>query len=179
MDNKSGADAIRVGWVVVAAAAPHGAGRAGARGAEPPEVGRAVQFRNTLVVGGRAGPRFKVVQFRAVHRELVIVVSRLAYFVTRQKEYLSWQTVRTTLISAARTAVLTIRDLHLFDGILNAAVEQSKEGTVQVTVDCTILQIIHIRAVPLPVLHRCPSSTVKFRCRNHRTENSACPDEQR
>ena len=88
-EGECGADDARVGCVAAAEAAvgvdvPHVAGAVGLRGAEPPEGGRAVQFRNTLVVGGRAGPRLKVGQLRAVHWEGADVAGRPAYFVTSQ-----------------------------------------------------------------------------------------------
>ena len=169
--NQSGADAVRVGYVVAAVVAIgvnaiHVAGAVDARGAEPPAGGRAVQVRNTLVVGGRAGPRLKVGQLRAILREKPVVSGRPADFVTGQQENLTGQAVRATLVSATRTAVLTVRDFDLLDSILDVAVKQVQERAGQAGVDVAAFQLIHIRAVPLTlfvaVLHQQPSAVAGF-----------------
>lgn len=131
---------------------PHDVGVGGVRGAEPPAGGRAVQFCNALVVGGRAGPRLKVGQLRAILREILVVAGRPADFVTGQQEDFAGQAVRATLVSAARTAVLAVRDLDLLDSVLDVAVKQVQERTVEVTVNRAAFQIVHIRAVPPSVL---------------------------
>ena len=159
-----------MGCVVVVVAAivadePYAVGVAGARGAEPPAGGRSVQFCNALVVGGRAGPRLKIGQLRTVYREVGVVAGRPAYFVTGQQEDFAGQAVRATLVSAARTAVLAVRDLDLLDSVLDVAVKQVQERTVEITVNRAAFQLVHIRAVPLAlfvdVLHQQPSTVAR------------------
>ena len=140
----------------------HAAGVAGFRGAEPPVGGRAAEVRNTLVVGGRAGSALEVRELRTVNREVVAFAGRQADFVARQQENLRGQTVRAALVGAARASVLAVRELHLLNGVLDIAVKQVQERAVQVAVDRTTLQLVHIRAVPLTffidVLHQQPSA---------------------
>ena len=162
---------MRVGCAAAAVVAigddvPHVVGAVGVRGAEPPAGGRAVQFCNALVVGGRAGPILKVGQLRAILREIPVVAGRPADFVTGQQEDFAGQAVRATLVSAARTAVIAVRDLDLLDSVLDVAVKQVQERTVEVTVNRAAFQLVHIRAVPLTLLvdvfHQQPSTIARF-----------------
>ena len=114
---------------------PHGGGVHGGRGAEQPDGGRAVQVRNTLIFRSRSGPRLKVGQLRAILREILVIVGRPSDFVTGQQEDFAGQAVRSTLVSAVRTAVLSVRDFNLFDSALDVAVEQVQEITVQIAVN--------------------------------------------
>ena len=87
--NKSGADASRVGAAVVVAVAigedtPGDAGVVGVRGAQPPDGGRPVQFRNSLVEGGAAGAGLEVGQLGTIHREEPAIAGGEAYLVPRQ-----------------------------------------------------------------------------------------------
>ena len=152
--------------VAIGADDPHAVGAVGARGAEPPDGGRAVQFCNALVQRRRAGPRLKVGQLRAILRKILVVAGRPPYFVTGQQEDLRGQTVRAALVRAARTAVLAIRELYLLDCALNIAIKQFQECVVQVRVDVAAFVLVDISALPntilVDVLHQQPSAVARL-----------------
>lgn len=145
---------------------PHVIGAVGVRGAEPPDGVRAVQVCNTLVQRRRTGPRLKVVQFRAIRREVGVVAGCEANLVAGQQENLTEQAVSTALVSATRTTVLTVRNLHLLDSVLDVTVEQIQERVIQVGVDVAAFVLIYIGTVPLSVLidvlHQQPRSIAAY-----------------
>ena len=76
--NQSRTDAVRDGCVVDVAAAVgvdelHVGGVVSVRGSGPPEGVRTIQLRNTLVVGGCALSRLKVVELCAIMRKILVV----------------------------------------------------------------------------------------------------------
>ena len=126
---QGGADAVRdagapVVVVAVGVHAPHVAGVVGARGAEPPDGGAAVQVRNTSLLGGGSVAGDKIVQLGAVVREVGTLVVGEAYLSTRQQENLAGQAVGPVPVGAVGAAVLTVRDFDLLDGIPDIGLKQ-------------------------------------------------------
>ena len=82
-----------------------------------------------------------------------------------QQEDLAGQTVCSLLRRTAITAVLSIRDLNLFDNIADVALEQIQERAVQVSVDVAAFVLVYIGAVPcavlVDVLHQQPSAVAR------------------
>lgn len=144
---------VGCGGVVAAAAGdngPHVAGEVGARGAEPPEGGRAAQVRNSLRVNTIGDARSKIAQcctFARVDIAVLVVNFRCA-----QQEDLAGQTVCSLLRRTTRTAVLAIRELYLLDCALNVAIKQFQERVVQVRVDVAAFVLVDISALPNTVL---------------------------
>ena len=155
--DQGGADAVRVvGVPAVAVAdgdhAPHAAGAAGVRGAEPPVGGAAVQVRNTSLLGGGSVAGDKIVQLGAVVREVGTLVVGEAYLSTRQQENLAAQSVGPVAVGSAGAAVLTVRDFDLLDSVADVGVVAVDPGAVQVGLNIRALQYVGVPGVPHPVL---------------------------
>lgn len=130
---------------------PHVAGVVVVRGAEPPDGGRAVQVRNTLVFGGRADPKLEVGQLRAIHLEVAAVAGRPANLMTTQQENLAEQPIRTALASATGTTVLAVRDFYLFDRSLFRTAKAVKEIPIQPRVNRAGFVLVYVAVMLLPV----------------------------
>ena len=131
---------------------PHVAGVDGARGAEPPVGGAAVQVRNTSLLGGGSVAGDKIVQLGAIVREVGILVVGEAYLSTGQQENLAGQAVGPVPIGAAGAAVLPVGDFDLLDRVADVGVVAVDPGVVQVELNIRTLQYIGVPGVPHPFL---------------------------
>ena len=150
--NHCGADAVRAAdapALVVAAVehAPHVAGAAGVRGAEPPVGGASVQLRNTLVEGGAVCTRTEVRELCAIPWEQCVVADGPAQLINGQEEDFAAQAVCAGRYRASRTSTVLIRDFHLLNSVLDVIIEQIQECSVQVGVNVGVLVVV-ILTVP-------------------------------
>ena len=162
--NESGTNTIGVEVPVVAAGAigvdvPDVVAIVGVRRAQPPNGSGAAIVCNTLAV--TAGAVAKVCQPHTVLREIAVVAGRPTNLITRQQEHFGAQAVGAGGKAAAGTSAVLVRNLYLFDGVADVAVDEVVERAVQVRMDIRVLVIV-VGAVPLhrgvDVLHQQPRS---------------------
>lgn len=77
-----------------------------------------------------------------------MVTGHPADFIARQQEDFSGKTIRTSSKAATRAGSVLVRNLYLFDCVLDVRLEQVQKRAVQIGMDGAVSVVVDVRAVP-------------------------------